>query len=183
MFSLNRTKLMPNQIQSFFKKPNRNRTAVKNIFRTSLAIATKMRDSVQDRPPSMCKISATSIQVFRRRCVPKRQTDRQTHSKFNIPITMGQIIVYATLAHQQIYIFSAVQDASTRDCPGRWKCILQNRCTEAASVVYHLTRKNPRQRRGDQICPLPTEASALHAHSPRLLDLYNAVHNVYTYKL
>jgi len=39
------------------------------------------RCSVHDRSPSVCKISAESVQRFRRRCVPSRQTN----SKLDIP--------------------------------------------------------------------------------------------------
>ena len=54
-------------------------------------IATKMSDAV-----SMCKISAKSVQQFHRRCVPNRQTDRQTDRQIaNLvsPITLGEIII------------------------------------------------------------------------------------------
>jgi len=56
-------------------------------------IATRMRRDVLDIPPFLRKMSAKSIRQFQRKCVPYRQTDRQTHthtewqtgSKLNIP--------------------------------------------------------------------------------------------------
>jgi len=39
-----------------------------------------IRSSVQDRPPSLRKISAKSNQQFQRRCFPTRQTDKDQTS-------------------------------------------------------------------------------------------------------
>jgi len=64
---------------------------------TAGAIATNMRRIVPDRPPPLRKLSAKSVQQFRRRCTPDRQTewqtDRQTHIhniKLNIPLQSGE---------------------------------------------------------------------------------------------
>jgi len=45
-------------------------------------VITKIWNAIiRDRPPHMCKISAKSVQQFRKRCDP--QTDRQTDSYTN----------------------------------------------------------------------------------------------------
>ena len=50
-------------------------------------IGTKMQDALSGtaRPASLCKMSVNFVQQLQRRCVPNRQTDRQTDSKLNIP--------------------------------------------------------------------------------------------------
>ena len=62
------------------------------------AIANGIRDAMSgtDLFSSMCKISGKSVQQFRKRCVPNRQTDRQidrqTANLIPPPITMREII-------------------------------------------------------------------------------------------
>ena len=37
--------------------------------------------SVEDRPPSLCKLSATSIQQFQRKFIPNKQTQAHIHRR------------------------------------------------------------------------------------------------------
>jgi len=67
--------------------------AQKDIFASPGAITTKMQDSVWNRPPSLCKMSAKSVSSFGGDLSrTHRQTEKQTANLIS-PVTVGDITI------------------------------------------------------------------------------------------